>query len=163
MLKYVAYNIFSKGVIATEQHLGHSFKKLHFLMEQTMNRRLQELDLTTAQGHIIGFIARAQEPPCARDLEMAFGLSHPTVSGLLSRMESKGFIALEPDPRDRRIKRICLLEKGTASCREICQRIHETEQTMEQGFSGEELALFRSFLSRAIESLSVTTATNREE
>ena len=157
MLKCVAYNINSKGVIETPIHLGHAFKKLHFLLEQIMNRKLQELDLTSAQGHVIGFLRHAKEPPCARDLEMAFGLSHATVSGILSRMESKGFIEVLPDPDDRRIKRISLLSKGRACSKEIGHRICNTEHRMAEDFSPEELELFRSFLGRAIRNL------NREE
>ena len=150
-------------MIETNEHLGHSFKKLHFLLDQAINQRLLELDLTTAQGHVIGYLTHAKEPPCARDLETDFGLSHATVSGILSRMEDKGFIAIEPDPKDRRVKRIRLLERGNACSREILLRIHETERILSEGFSPEELELFRSYLKRAIQNLSKTTLTNREE
>ena len=163
LLKYVAYNISKKGVIKTEVHLGHSIKKLHCLMEQAMNRRLQELDLTTAQGYVIGFLTHASSPPCARDLELAFGLTHATVSGILSRMESKGFIALQPDPQDRRVKRILLLDKGAACSREIGEHIRETERSLTGGFTVEELTAFRGFLSRALQNLSETNQSNREE
>ena len=140
--------------MTTVNHLGHHFKKLHFLMEQNMNRQLQELDLTSAQGHFIGFLTHAPEPPCARDLEASFGLSHATVSGVLSRMESKGFIEVRPDPRDRRVKRIYLLEKGVACSKGIRDRIDRSEQQIARDFSPEELALFYSFLSRAEHNLS---------
>ena len=142
-----------KGVIATQIHLGHAFKKLHFLLEQTMNRKLQELDLTNAQGHVIGFLTHAEEAPCARDIETNYGLSHATVSGILSRMESKGFIAIRPDDHDRRVKRIYLLDKGHACSKGIRQRIDESEQIMTEGFTEEELTQFRSYLSRAIHNL----------
>ena len=163
MLKCVAYNISCKGVIITDDHLGHSFKKLHLLMEQAINQRLMELDLTTAQGHAIGYLRHAKEPPCARDIETAFGLSHATVSGILSRMEAKGFIGLYPDSEDRRVKRICLLEKGHACSQQIGQHIHDTERIMADGFSEQELELFRSYLKRAIDNLSSIPQQNREE
>lgn len=150
-------------MIGTEEYLGPSFKKLHFLTEQAINQRLTELDLTTAQGHAIGLLTHCPEPPCARDLETAFGLSHATVSGILSRMESKGFIQVRPDPEDRRIKRICLLEKGHACSQEICRHIQDTEQLMADGFTDEELALFRSFLNRAIGNLSRMSQPTRKE
>ncbi len=137
----------------TKSHLGHYFKKLHFLMEQVMNRQLQELDLTNAQGHIIGYLAVHPEAPCARDLETEFGLSHATVSGILSRMESKGFTEVRPDPKDRRIKRLYLLEKGRACSKEIGFRVQETERLMTQGFTPAELEQFRSYLTRAIHNL----------
>ena len=72
----------------THKHMGRYFKVMQIRMEHDLNRKLQELDLTSAQGHIIGYLTHAKEPPCARDLEQFFGLSHPTVSGLISRMEA---------------------------------------------------------------------------
>ncbi len=150
-------------MIETEAYLGHSFKKIHFLIEQTINQRLLELDLTTAQGHTIGYLRHAKEPPCARDLETAFGLSHATVSGILSRLEAKGFIEQRPDPDDRRIKRICLLEKGHACSQAIGCHIRETERTMTEGFTETELQQFRGFLNRAIGNLSSVTQPTREE
>ena len=163
MLKCVAYNTFAKEVIETEEHLGRSFKRLHFLLDQAINQRLLELDLTTAQGRIIGYLTHRSEPPCARDLETDFGLSHATVSGILSRMESKGFIEIQPDPDDRRVRRICLLEKGRACSQEIARHIRDTEQSMAEGFSPQELALLRSFLKRAIGNLNQANQPNREE
>ena len=153
-------------VIETEEYLGHSIKKLHFLMEQAINQRLLELDLTSAQGHVIGFLRRSKEPPCAKDLETAYGLSHATVSGILSRMEAKGFIEQRPDSRDRRVKRIFLLERGRACSQSIWQHIEESERTMSAGFSPEEQAQLRTFLSRAISNLELSireSHSNREE
>ena len=135
-------------------------------MEHAINQRLVELDLTTAQGHAIGYLRRAKEPPCARDIETAFGLSHATVSGILSRMESKGFIEQRPDPQDRRVKRIFLLDRGLSCSQRIWQHIEESERTLTTGFSEEELEQFRSYLSRAISNLEQSireNPNNREE
>ena len=148
-------------MIATSNYLGHSVKKLHFLVDQLMNRKLQELDLTSAQGHAIGFLRRAKEPPCARDMETAYGLSHATVSGILSRMESKGFIEQRPDPHDRRVKRIFLLEKGTACSESIWRHIRECEEIMAEGFTDEELEQFRGYLRRAISNLEQSVRENQ--
>ena len=118
-----------------------------------MNRKLQELELTNAQGHAICFLTHADSPPCARDIESTFGLSHATVSGILSRMESKGFIAVRPDPADRRVKRLELLDRGTACFVSIARHVEETEGIIAEGFTDEELTQFRSYLSRAISNL----------
>lgn len=133
--------------------MGYFFKTLVLSLEGRMNRQLQELDLTSAQGHIIGYLAHSEHPPCARDLEQFFTLSHPTVSGLLSRMEAKGFVAVTPDPDDRRVKRIRLLEKGMACSRRIEASVRDNEETIVQGFTQEERALFADFLQRAIRNL----------
>lgn len=111
------------------------------------------MDLTAAQSHIIGYLTRRSEPPCARDLEEFFRLSHATISGLLSRMEAKGFIEVRPDPRDRRIKRIYLRERGIACSKRTRDVIDENEQLIVRGFTPEERALFMDFLRRAAENL----------
>ena len=118
-----------------------------------MNREVTQMDLTSAQSHVIGYLAHAPEPPCARDLEEFFGLSHPTVSGMLSRMEAKGFIQLRPDEKDRRIKRIILLEKGMACSVRTQEVILDNEQLIVEGFTAEEEKQFEAFLHRAIENL----------
>ncbi len=136
---------------------------LHWCTDQAITRALEEMDLTSAQGHIIGFLTHSSVPPCPKDVEEHFQLSHPTVSGLLSRLEKKGFIALRPDEKDRRCKRVYLLPKG-----EECQaKIHQTIDTIERqlvcGFTAEEQAQFEDFLNRAIKNLGQTNCQNNHK
>lgn len=118
-----------------------------------MTNALAAMELTAAQGHVMGYLAHSKEPPCARDLEEAFQLSHPTVSGLLSRLEKKGFIEFREDPADRRCKRIYMLGKGN-ECEETMHRtILETEAKLVQDFTDGEKELFAQFLRRAISNM----------
>jgi len=98
----------------------------------------------------MGYLAHRKEAACPRDIEMEFQLSHPTVSGILSRLEQKGFIELRTDPDDRRCKRIYVLSRGN-ECQERMHRIMmENEQRIVQGFTREEQDQFASLLKRAI-------------
>jgi DNA-binding MarR family transcriptional regulator len=118
-----------------------------------MDNALEKMELTAAQGHIMAYLAHAKQPPCPRDVEAEFHLTHPTVSGLLSRLEQKGFIELRTDPEDRRCKRIYVLEKGL-QCHEIMHKIiRENEQKMTEGFTEEEQAIFSDLLQRAIRNM----------
>ena len=118
-----------------------------------MNNALASMDLTSAQGHIMGYLARRPQPPCPRDIEESFHLSHPTVSGLLSRLEKKGFIELRPDSADRRCKRIYMLPKGKQLHATMYQTILENEARVVAGFSPEERENFTSLLLRAIDNM----------
>lgn len=131
-------------------HYGHLVRILHWCTDQVMSSALEAMDLTAAQGHIMGFLSHQPAPPCPRDVEEAFQLSHPTVSGILSRLEQKGFIQLLPDPEDRRCKRIHILPKGQECHQTMHETIQSNEERMVQGFSPEEKALFSDFLQRAI-------------
>ena len=75
---------------------------------------------------------------------------HPTVSGLLARMEKKGFISLLPDERDRRIKRIYIMEKGHKCTEMMHSTIQNNEERMVRDFTPEEKAQFAALLERAI-------------
>ena len=126
---------------------------LHWCIDQRMTNALEKMDLTAAQGQIMGFLARRQSPACARDIEEHFQLSHPTVSGLLSRLEKKGFIQFLPDEKDRRCKRIHILPKGRECLENIYQVILENEKQVVFGFSPEEQAQFASLLQRAVDNM----------
>lgn len=131
-------------------HYGHLVRILHWCTDQIMTSALEQQELTASQGHIMGYLSRQAAPPCPRDIEAAFHLSHPTVSGILSRLEQKGFIQQRPDPDDRRCKRIYLLAKGSR-CHDTMHRIiRENEERMVQDFTLEEKELFAAFLQRAI-------------
>lgn len=140
-------------VIHLPPRYGHLIRMLHSGTDQKITAALASMELTAAQGPVLGFIERSEQPPCARDLEEVFHLSHPTVSGLLTRLEKKGFIQFRPDEADRRCKRIYLLDKGRR-CNETMYRIiDENETRMVQDFSPEEQKLFEEFLTRAIRNM----------
>ena len=137
------------------KHFGHLLRVLHWCMDQSVTNALARVELTAAQGPILGYLAHREDPPCPRDIEQEFRLTHPTVSGILSRLEKKGFIQLLPDETDRRVKRIHLLEKGRQCSDEIKQTIFSNEEKLVRDFTEEEKALFHSFLKRAIANMGV--------
>lgn len=136
-----------------ENHYGHLARILHWCTDQAMTNALAGMDLTAAQGHVMGFLAHRKDPPCPRDVEEVFHLSHPTVSGLLSRLEQKGFIALEPDLQDRRCKRIHILPKGEECLELMHKTILANEEQMVRDFSPGERAQFADYLQRAISNM----------
>ncbi len=134
-------------------HYGYLLRQLNSLAGQNMTNALASMDLTAAQGHIMGFVAHRKTPPFARDIEEAFHLSHPTVSGILSRLEKKGFIEFRPDETDRRCKRIYILPKGPELNETMHRTIMETEARLVTGFTEEEKAQFDLLLHKAIENM----------
>ena len=152
-----------KEVVTLSQYYGHSLRILHWQFDQAVSVALAQMDLTAAQGRIMGFLSHRQTPPCSRDIEEAFQLSHPTVSGLLARLEKKGFIEFRPDPDDRRCKRIYILPKGHA-CNETMHRtIKANEEKIVAGFSEEEKEQFSRLLLRAISNVGISPCKRRSK
>ena len=136
-----------------ETHFGHLLRILHWCTDQSMTNALDAMELTAAQGHIMGYLAHSPHPPCPRDIEEEFHLSHPTVSGLLARLEKKDFIRLSPDEKDRRCKRIHILPKGFECLENMNRVIWENERRLVQDFSPEEQEQFARLLNRAIDNM----------
>ena len=138
-----------------KKRFGSRIRILHHCMDQTMTNALADMDLTAAQGQIMAYIAHCPTPPCARDIEEEFHLSHPTVSGILSRLEKKDFLVFRPDEKDHRCKRIYLLPKGLECHERMHQTIRQNEELLIKDFTPEEQALFHSLLDRAIHNMGI--------
>lgn len=135
------------------KHYGHMVRVLDCAISQSLTQALAEMELTSAQGRIMGYLAMSPERPCAKDVEEKFHLSHPTVSGLLARLEKKGFIEFRPDKADRRCKRIYMLPKGADCNEKIYRVIQENERKLVAGFSEAERQQFSDLLTRAANNL----------
>lgn len=142
---------------------GHLIQILHCCTSHAVTQALSSMDLTASQGRLMGYLAHCQTPPCPKDIEDVFHLSHPTVSGLLSRLEKKGFLELRPDDADRRCKRVYLLSKGKACIALMDSTIRENEERMIQGFLPEEQAAFSAYLTRAIRNIRHVPISNHQE
>ena len=154
---------FQKEVIPLSQYFGHYIRILHSTTDQAMTAALASMDLTAAQGHILAFISHRETPPCSRDIEEKFQLSHPTVSGLLSRLERKGFIEFRPDEADRRCKRIYILEKGQQVHELIHRTIRTAEEQLVKDFTEEEKEQFSRLLLRAISNVGISPCKRRSK
>ena len=145
------------------RHYGHYLRILHGCTDQFLSAAVTQMDLTPVQSRVVGYLAHRSEPPCAKDVEEEFQLSHPTVSGILSRLEKKAFVEFRPDPADRRCKRIYVLEKGWEHIGQIRRIINENEDRIVDGFTEEEKQQFAAFLERAILNMGVRLCHHKEE
>ena len=144
-------------------HYGPMFRLLHCATSQAITQALGEMELTSAQGRVLGFLATREQPPCAKDIEEQFHLSHPTVSGLLNRLEKKKFIEFRPDERDGRCKRIHISPRGLDCNERIYKTILENEERIVAGFTQQEREQFASLLTRAVRNMGSDPSFHFEE
>ena len=148
-------------MIILTHHYGYLLKVLSGCMKTSMDNTLASMDLTSAQGHIMGYLAQRSQPPCSRDIEETFHLSHPTVSGLLSRLEKKDFIELRPDETDRRCRLLTLTPKATGTLEAIHSHLKRTEEQLLQDFTPEEQELLQQLLVKAAKNIEATLPPTR--
>ena len=119
-------------------------------IEQSMNARVTDVGLTAAQSHVLHYICRNSGRVHQRDVEREFGLSHATVSGLIDRLESKGFLRRARGEADAR----CMALFATDTALEFEERIHglilETEAQMLSGFTAMQTEALRAALMKIL-------------
>lgn len=116
------------------------FKILNTAIERILNKEMAELDITYTQATVIGFLNMNQSKDiCQKDIEHGLGLTHPTVSSILSRLEEKKLIITEPLETDRRYKRIVLTNKSFDMELAIKEKIGKITEQLFRGFKEEEI------------------------
>lgn len=129
---------------------GLLFKQLSIAFENNLQREAARYDLTPAQSSILNYLEAVDHPVNQRELEHYFKLSNPTVTGLMKRMEAKGFIQRVANPEDGRSKYIQLTPKALEISSAVQSNLHTLEQTMLQDLNEEEEEIFHELLVRVL-------------
>lgn len=127
--------------------IGMLIKGINDQIERRANLRFRPFGLTLAQMRVLFYLRdREGERTTLRDIEEYFGVSHPTVTGILRRMEAKGLVTGEPDGADRRCRAVRLAgsEALDMALREMPP--DRLEPMLTRGLSEEECRQLRRYL-----------------
>lgn len=107
---------------------------------------VRDSHLTYAQIRVLKVIWEHGGQATQKEIEDALGVTHPTVVGLVKRLEKNDYVSCHTDPVDRRYKIVC----GTALAMEHRAwhdaRIRQTEELLTRGLSEEEIAQLKRLL-----------------
>ena len=123
--------------------------------ERLLSSKAEELGLTGVQMHILHFICRHSGRLVLGDVENKFDLTHATCSGIISRLESKGFLQRVPDEKDRRRSVLVAEEKAIDVDHRVHAFILNNEAQMLSGFDEAELKSLRGYLMRVLDNMGV--------
>ena len=88
------------------QPIGFLIKQINNVYEKDLNERLKKIGITSSQCAVLDYLFRT------RDVEKNLNLKNPTVTGILQRLDEKGYILCVPNAHDKRKKNIYLTEKA---------------------------------------------------
>lgn len=103
----------------------------------------------------LAFVKAISEHEGISQRELAEGLhvKAPTVAVAVRRLEKAEIICRRPGPKDQRISRLYLSERGREIADETIRCLEQNEQVITSGFSDEELEQLRDFFRRMSENL----------
>jgi DNA-binding MarR family transcriptional regulator len=98
--------------------------KAYQLGNRFLTQKVSELNLTSVQAMILGFLDQ-EDQVTSSELGKRAELDSATLTGILDRLEAAGFIERRGNPDDRRSIHIHLTKKGKSMAREAARLIAE--------------------------------------
>lgn len=134
--------------------IGYMLKIVNDALEKKANETLRNEDLTLSQLKVLGFINTKEEGKTTqKELEDALAVSHPTINGILKRLEAKGIIVSELSVNRRMTKIVELTETGKEILKKTESHRLEHEKRLSKNLSAEEKASLLFYLKKVYEGL----------
>ena len=111
-----------------------------------LGNALPELRLSAAEINVLANLGGGGTLN-VRQLSEQTGSRANTLTGILDRLESRGYLSRELDPRDRRSFRLPLTEAGQAAAGRVLTVIADLERTALAGLSAGQIAGYHAVLS----------------
>ncbi|MDD3369359.1 MAG: MarR family transcriptional regulator [Lachnospiraceae bacterium] len=112
----------------TEHEIGYLIKQISNKMKISADAGLKKHNLTLAQVELLKVIDSSGGQITQKEIEIRMEVSHPTVTGIVSRLEKQGFLKCYPDTDNKRNKVVCTTEKAKQIGQELseCMRLHDS-------------------------------------
>lgn len=127
-------------------------KRSALIFDKYANQLLQPYQLTGSQFRILMILYKA--PGCSvrqADIETAFSMTNPTVTGLINNLEKKGLVQRVKNPKDKRSKLLVLTEDAERKRKEFIALADSIEREMTDGLSESEAEVLVGLLMKIIE------------
>ena len=128
---------------------GTLLKQIHDIMEKNANNVLREQDLTISQSGVLVLLDEKEGKTASfKELEKDFGVSQPTMVGILNRLVQKDFVEVLTDSEDKRIRKAHLTQKGADKCKEGYKHMKSAEEMLLKCLTDDEKTEFNRLLSK---------------
>ena len=134
--------------------INYIFRLNNALIKQK-NRHMAEYGLTSIQADVLVFVLMNYEKQEINqlDVQAVFKLTNPTVSGIVDRLEEKGFIKRVRSEKDARFRSLVPLPKGITLNETLEKCAIEAEDYLSQNMSDEEQTEFERLLKVALDTV----------
>ena len=123
-------------------------------MDTLLERELKEHNLTTKQWLLTIVVQNIfDHDPTIKEVAKGMGSSHQNVKQVALKLQQKGFVVMEKDPKDARITRIKLTDAIDSFGKESQQKSELFTEKLFDGITAEELAMTRSALEKLLANL----------
>lgn len=109
--------------------VGYLIKSIHDKLKVNADADFKHYNLTFSQVHVFGYLQEKGGQATQKEIEVFLDVSHPTVVGIVSRMEQNGYVTCWKD-KDNRNKIVKLTAKADSLGLDLEQSMRNTEKKL---------------------------------
>ncbi len=131
--------------------IGFRIRMLSNLINRRINQMIaeEETSLTAHQSWILDYLTLHKDQEIMqRDIEKNFSIRRSTASHMLQLMEKNGYISRVPVPKDARMKKLVITEKGMEAQVRMNDRIRRFENMLQSDMPTQELEYLKLLLKK---------------
>ncbi len=132
--------------------VGYLIKSINDKLTVKVDAELKQFNLTMSQCRVFLYLSSRGGQGTQKEIETFLGVSHPTVVGLVSRMEQNGYVMCWPC-EDGRNKNVKLTPKAEDIDKDMKKNMQANEQKLLEPLSPEESEKLRDLLLKVVQHL----------
>ena len=126
-----------------EKDVGYLIKNINDKLKMKADADFKHFHLTWAQSRVLAFLHSNGGSATQKEIEVFLEVSHPTVVGIVSRMEQNGHVSTWLDETDKRNK---MTEQAENIRKDMEQNIYKNERKMLTSLTPAEIEQLRRML-----------------
>ena len=132
--------------------VGYLIKNISDKLKVRADAELKQYHLTISQSRVLVYLRSRGGQATQKEIETYLDVAHPTVVGLVSRMEQNGYVTCWPC-EDGRNKYVKLTPQAEAIDKDMQENMHANEEMLLAPLSPEDREQLRDFLLTVAEHL----------
>lgn len=132
--------------------VGYLIKSINDKLKVKADAELKQYNLTMAQCRVLTYLSSQGGQATQKEIEVFLNVSHPTVVGIVSRMEQNGYVTCWPC-EDGRNKYVRLTPQAEAIDKDMQENMHTNEEMLLAPLSPEDRERLRDLLLTVAEHL----------
>lgn len=134
------------------RHIGYLIKSINDKLKVKADEDLKRRKLTLSQSRIVGFLTQKSGTATQKEIEDFLKVSHPTVVGLVSRMEQNEIVKTHFNANERS-KVVSLTKQAEEIAKDMNDTIDSCEKTLLAGLSDDEISSLEATLTAVLKNL----------
>ena len=132
--------------------VGYLIKSINDKLKVRADAELKQYHLTMSQSRVLVYLRSRSGQATQKEIETFLDVAHPTVVGLVSRMEQSGYVTCWPC-EDGRNKYVKLTPQAEAIDKDMQENMHANEEMLLAPLSPEDREHLRDLLLTVAEHL----------